>query len=45
MGEDNESILSEVLHYPAEKIEQLTNQGVLFKQPRDTYLRRGGESS
>jgi crotonobetainyl-CoA:carnitine CoA-transferase CaiB-like acyl-CoA transferase len=34
MGEDNERILSEVLDYPPEKIEQLTNQGVLFKAPR-----------
>jgi crotonobetainyl-CoA:carnitine CoA-transferase CaiB-like acyl-CoA transferase len=45
MGEDNERILSEVLHYPPEKIERLTNQGVLFKQPRDEYLRRRGESN
>jgi crotonobetainyl-CoA:carnitine CoA-transferase CaiB-like acyl-CoA transferase len=45
MGEDNERILSEILNYPPEKIEQLTDQGVLFKQPRDQYLRRRGESN
>jgi len=45
MGEDNERILSEVLHYPPERIEQLTKQGVLFKQPYDEYLRRRGDSS
>jgi len=45
MGEDNERILSEILHYPPEKIERLTNQGVLFKQPRDEYLRHRGESN
>jgi CoA:oxalate CoA-transferase len=32
IGEDNESILSEVLHYSADKIEQLNKQGVLFKR-------------
>jgi crotonobetainyl-CoA:carnitine CoA-transferase CaiB-like acyl-CoA transferase len=45
MGEDNESILSDVLHYPPQKIEQLTTRGVLFKQPRGEYLRRRGEAS
>jgi CoA:oxalate CoA-transferase len=45
MGEDNERILSEVLNYPQEKIEQLKNQGVLFKRPRNEYLRRPEESS
>jgi crotonobetainyl-CoA:carnitine CoA-transferase CaiB-like acyl-CoA transferase len=45
MGEDNEWILSEILHYPPERIEQLTNQGVLFKQPRDEYMRRREESN
>jgi crotonobetainyl-CoA:carnitine CoA-transferase CaiB-like acyl-CoA transferase len=45
MGEDNERILGDVLHYPPERIEQLTKQGVLFKRPRDEYMRRRGESS
>ena len=45
MGEDNERILSEVLHYPPDKIEQLTKEEVLFTPPRDEYLRRRGESS
>jgi CoA:oxalate CoA-transferase len=45
MGEDNERILSEVLHYSLEKIEQLTKIGVLFKPPRDESLRQRGESS
>jgi crotonobetainyl-CoA:carnitine CoA-transferase CaiB-like acyl-CoA transferase len=44
MGEDNERILSELLHYPPERIEQLTNQGVLFKRPPDEYLPRHRES-
>jgi crotonobetainyl-CoA:carnitine CoA-transferase CaiB-like acyl-CoA transferase len=44
MGEDNEEILSEVLAYTPAKIEQLTNRGVLFKQPREEYL-RGEESN
>jgi CoA:oxalate CoA-transferase len=45
MGEDNERILSEILGYPREKIEQLTNEGVLFKQPHDAYLQRRGDSA
>jgi hypothetical protein len=45
MGEDNERILGEILHYPPERIEQLTKQGVLFKQPREEYLRRHRESN
>jgi crotonobetainyl-CoA:carnitine CoA-transferase CaiB-like acyl-CoA transferase len=45
MGEDNERILTEILHYPPERIEQLTKQGVLFKQPLNEYLQRRGESS
>jgi crotonobetainyl-CoA:carnitine CoA-transferase CaiB-like acyl-CoA transferase len=45
MGEDNESILSDVLHYPPQKIEQLTTRGVLFKQSRSEYLRHRGEAS
>jgi CoA:oxalate CoA-transferase len=45
MGEDNERILSEVLHYPPEKIEELTQQGVLFKQPYEEYLQYRGKSA
>jgi crotonobetainyl-CoA:carnitine CoA-transferase CaiB-like acyl-CoA transferase len=45
MGEDNETILNDILHYPPEKIDRLTREGVLFKQPCDEYLRRHGESS
>jgi crotonobetainyl-CoA:carnitine CoA-transferase CaiB-like acyl-CoA transferase len=43
MGEDNERILSEILHYAPDRIEHLTKQGVLFKQPPEEYL-RGRES-
>jgi crotonobetainyl-CoA:carnitine CoA-transferase CaiB-like acyl-CoA transferase len=39
MGEDNEKVLSEMLHYPPEKIEQLSKSGVLFNQPQKEYLR------
>ncbi len=35
MGEHNEEILSKVLHYSPERIEQLTKQGVLLKHPSD----------
>jgi crotonobetainyl-CoA:carnitine CoA-transferase CaiB-like acyl-CoA transferase len=41
MGEDNETILRDLLHYPPDKIEQLANDGVLFKRPYDQYLRHG----
>jgi crotonobetainyl-CoA:carnitine CoA-transferase CaiB-like acyl-CoA transferase len=41
MGEDNEAILRDVLHYPPEKIAQLTKDGVLFKRPYDDYLSHG----
>jgi len=41
MGEDNETILRDVLHYPPEKIAQLTKDGVLFKRPYDDYLSHG----
>jgi CoA:oxalate CoA-transferase len=44
MGEDNEKILSEVLNYPPERIDQLTKQGVLLKRPYDEYMRRGQAS-
>jgi crotonobetainyl-CoA:carnitine CoA-transferase CaiB-like acyl-CoA transferase len=33
MGEDNERVLGEVLHYPKERIEELTRRGVLYKRP------------
>jgi crotonobetainyl-CoA:carnitine CoA-transferase CaiB-like acyl-CoA transferase len=39
MGEDNERILRDLLHYTPEKIEQLTSQGVLFTRPRAEYER------
>jgi CoA:oxalate CoA-transferase len=44
MGEDNETILRDVLHYAPEKIEQLTKDGILFKRPYDQYLRHGQSS-
>jgi len=33
MGEDNERVLGEVLHYPKERIDELTRGGVLYKRP------------
>jgi crotonobetainyl-CoA:carnitine CoA-transferase CaiB-like acyl-CoA transferase len=43
MGEDNEKVLSEMLGYPAGKIEQLTERGILFKRSPEEYLRHTKE--